>query len=106
MAYSEESGVIVASPEFIKNVISQGVREGLRQALADLKGRKGDVMNEEEAANYIGASPKTMRYWRCLKKGPAYIKSGRNVRYRREALDAYLTGQSQPTIDSINHPLL
>lgn len=101
-----QTGVIVASADYIQSVIAQGVREGLRLAIADLHGRKSDIMSTSEAADYIGASPETMRSWRCLKKGPAYIKSGRRIRYKRSALDAYLAGKEQPTIDSINHPLV
>lgn len=101
-----QTGVIVASADYIQSVIAQGVREGLRLAIADLHGRKSDTMSTEEAAEHIGASPETLKYWRCHKKGPAYIKTGRKIIYKRSALDAYLAGKEQPTIDSINHPLV
>lgn len=102
----QQAGVIVASPDYIQSIIAQGVREGLRLAWADFHGRKGDTMTTAEAADYLGASPETLKYWRCHKKGPAYIKTGRKIIYKRSALDAYLAGKEQPTIDSINHPLV
>ena len=47
-----------------------------------------------EAAEYINASPKTLPIWRHKSVGPDYIKVGRNVRYKRSALDAYLENQT------------
>lgn len=100
---TQQAGVIVASPDYIQSIIAQGVREGLRLALADFHGRKSDTMSAEEAADYIGYSAETLKFWRFHKKGPAYIKSGRQIRYKRSSLDAYLAGKEQPTIDSITH---
>jgi predicted site-specific integrase-resolvase len=41
---------------------------------------------EKEAARTIGLSVQTLRNWRHLGKGPAYVKLGRSVRYRIDDL--------------------
>lgn len=45
---------------------------------------------EEETAKILGLSVKTLQFWRWTKKGPAYVKVGRKVRYTREAIERYL----------------
>ena len=51
---------------------------------------------EREAANYIGMSPSYLRQDRAngirenRTPGPPYIKAGRNIRYLKEDLDAWL----------------
>ena len=39
---------------------------------------------EKEAAQKLGVAVQTLRNWRCNRRGPAYIKLGRSVRYRIE----------------------
>ena len=46
----------------------------------------GLVMNERDAANFIGLSVATLRAWRYRGKGPRYVKFGRAVRYLEEDL--------------------
>lgn len=47
-----------------------------------------------DAAKLLGVSAKTLANWRCLGKGPAYIRLGNSPRaqvlYRYEDLDAWL----------------
>jgi excisionase family DNA binding protein len=42
------------------------------------------------AARVVGVDPRTMEQWRYQGKGPAYLKVGRQVRYRRHDIDAWL----------------
>lgn len=49
-----------------------------------------ELLSETPAADYLDASPLTLRDWRKRGRGPAFVKIGRNVRYRREDLDAYI----------------
>ncbi len=51
------------------------------------------VMNDVEAAEALDMAPTTLRKWRTTGRGPAYIKLGKNVRYRLEDLTAYLQKQ-------------
>ena len=48
-------------------------------------------MNERDAAAYLGVSIFTLQRWRCERRGPAFRKLGRAVRYSPEALDEYLS---------------
>jgi excisionase family DNA binding protein len=53
------------------------------------------LLNNEEAAAYIGVSPGTLDVWRSTKRySLAYIKVGRLVKYRKEALDDFLATQT------------
>jgi predicted DNA-binding transcriptional regulator AlpA len=48
-------------------------------------------LDEKEAARFLGLSIQTLRNWRHLRKGPAYLKvGGRAVRYRLEDLESFL----------------
>ena len=48
------------------------------------------TMREQEAAEYLGMSVKTLQAWRFYNKGPKYLKISRSVRYLREDLDTFL----------------
>lgn len=49
------------------------------------------MMNEKEAAAYLGLSARTLQQWRYLKRGPRYVKvSERCVRYRLVDLDDWV----------------
>jgi len=41
---------------------------------------------EKKAAKTMGVAVQTLRNWRHLRKGPAYIKLGRCIRYRNDDL--------------------
>ena len=51
---------------------------------------QNNLMNEKQAAEFLGVAVRTMQWWRANNKGPTYIKVGRPVRYRMDDLDAYL----------------
>ncbi len=49
------------------------------------------IFNVKEAAAYLALAQSTLNKWRCYQQeGPAYIKLGKAVRYRKEDLDAYI----------------
>lgn len=57
---------------------------------------KQTPLNDVEAADFLGVAVQTLRNWRHLSKGPAYLKlspgpRGRVV-YLQEDLDAYRSG--------------
>ena len=53
--------------------------------------------SQDEASPYIRTPPATMQWWRHKGRGPAYVKIGRRVFYRRSALDAFVAaGEVQP----------
>ena len=56
---------------------------------------QNNLLSNQEAAQYIGVSPNTLEVWRCVKRYDLpYIKVGRIVKYRREALDAFLESRT------------
>lgn len=49
------------------------------------------IVGEHKAAQILGLRVQTLRNWRHLRKGPAYIKvGGRAVRYRLDDLTIWL----------------
>jgi len=48
------------------------------------------VLNDVEAAAFLGLAPQSMRNMRCYKKGPIYHKLGSRIVYRVCDLEAYL----------------
>lgn len=50
------------------------------------------LLNEKQAAAFLGVSVKTLQSWRFLRKGPPYIKMGAAVRYQQAGLDQYVRG--------------
>ncbi len=48
------------------------------------------LVNEKQAAKYLGLSPSTLQSLRFMHKPPAYVKIGRSVRYLVEDLDEFL----------------
>jgi len=57
-----------------------------------------DLLSNDQAAAYIGVTPRTLEVWRCTKRYPIpFIKVGRLVKYRRSSLDDFL---NQQTVDA------
>jgi excisionase family DNA binding protein len=50
-----------------------------------------DVMTTEESANYLRLRKNTLEVWRLRGIGPAFLKLGRRVLYRREALEKFMS---------------
>ena len=48
------------------------------------------ILLELEAARWLRISQRTLENWRLARTGPAYLKIGRQVRYRREDLEEFL----------------
>ena len=60
-----------------------------------------NLLNNNEAAAYIGVLPKTLEIWRCTKRYPIpFIKVGRLVKYRKSDLDNFL---DERTVDERNN---
>lgn len=54
-----------------------------------------DLIPESEYAAARGRTLRTIQRERALRIGPPFIKLGRNVFYRREAIEAWLLAQEQ-----------
>jgi predicted DNA-binding transcriptional regulator AlpA len=49
-----------------------------------------DLLTTKELATYLRKPVATVRGWRYRKVGPAGFRLGRDIVYRREAVDAWL----------------
>jgi predicted DNA-binding transcriptional regulator AlpA len=49
-----------------------------------------EVMNDKQAARFIGISVATIRKWRFERKGPSYVRLGRSIRYFRVDLESFI----------------
>jgi excisionase family DNA binding protein len=47
------------------------------------------LINEHEAARLLSLSLSTLRKWRASGEGPAWLKLGASVRYRRQDIADY-----------------
>ena len=61
------------------------------------------TVDEKAAARILGVAVQTLRNWRHFRKGPAYIKMGRSVRYQIKDLQEYLDDRR---IDPSQHEVL
>jgi hypothetical protein len=54
-----------------------------------------NLFGNDDAAAYIGVTPRTLEVWRCTKRHAIpYIKVGRLVKYRPAVLDTWLAAQT------------
>jgi hypothetical protein len=83
-----EQTIVLVTPAELRSLIRDAVRAEipLIKPPADIR----EVMDEKQAALYIGQKPGTLRQWRTLGKGPAYHKKGRRVFYKKYDLDAWM----------------
>ena len=52
---------------------------------------RNPLLSEEEAARQLGVKPATLQIWRSTRRySLAYVKVGRNVRYRQTDVDAFI----------------
>lgn len=57
------------------------------------------ALRTAEAAEYLGVSDNTLRYWRYVGQGPKSFKVGeRLVYYRKEDLEAWLDDQYKKSV--------
>jgi len=49
-----------------------------------------ELISHAKAAPMLGVKPQTLASWRARKRGPAFVKIGRNVFYYRPDIAAYI----------------
>lgn len=52
------------------------------------------VLTSAEVEKILDLKPRTLDQWRVYGKGPRFTKIGRNVRYRRSEVRAYLAANT------------
>lgn len=65
--------------------------------MANEEGKMGDLLNPEQAAQFLHVRPQTLACWRLYGKGPAFAKIGRLVRYDKSVLEAWVEKNTVPT---------
>lgn len=57
--------------------------------------KQSDLLSRDEAAAYLGISPKTLATWASTKRYPLpFVKIGRAVKYRVATLDAFIESRT------------
>lgn len=64
-----------------------------RDTGADMNDAK-TIYTCEDAADFVSVKVQTLAAWRMLGRGPAFIRLGRAIRYRRADLERYLEEQT------------
>lgn len=55
------------------------------------------LLTTRETAELVGFKEQTLKNWRATGRGPAFIRvNGRSVRYRLDAVQAWITAQDSP----------
>jgi Helix-turn-helix domain len=49
-----------------------------------------ELLTEVQAADFLRLSVRTLQAWRARKFGPAFVRAGRAIRYRRRDLIAWI----------------
>jgi predicted DNA-binding transcriptional regulator AlpA len=50
----------------------------------------GPILTAKEAAEFTGFAEATLRRWRCVGKGPRFLRWGNTIRYLRTDLLAWM----------------
>ena len=53
--------------------------------------KRSPLFDAYEAAHYLDLHPGTLSNWRLQGIGPAYVRIGKNIRYRVADLDEWIT---------------
>jgi hypothetical protein len=68
------------------------------------EGMSRGLLSTENAARYLGVSPRTLNNWRWEgTKGPAFVRVGRAVRYDVRVLDAWISGNTHTSTSAADH---
>ena len=54
------------------------------------------LLTERQAAEFLNVSERTLQSWRARRVGPAFVKSGRVVRYRLRDLLSWIDANTVP----------
>lgn len=93
------SQVIVTTHEELTSLISSAVRRELGAIVRQTATQK-TVFTEKEAAEYLNQAASTLRQWRSLSRGPAYLKDKRGIRYSKSDLDTWLAANRTYTAEA------
>lgn len=62
-----------------------------QSAILAIAKNNSDLLTRQQAAEYLGITPRTLAVWACTKRyNLPFAKIGRLVKYRRAELDAFI----------------
>lgn len=62
--------------------------------------KRAPLMTTEELASYPQLSPRTVEDWRLHGVGPSYVRIGKRIRYRPEAIEEWLVKEESRSTES------
>ena len=67
--------------------------------MLDTQDRPPQLVSSQEAARMLGLPEGTLRYWRCIGSGPAWVKLGRRALYSVKDLVEFIArGRRDPSV--------
>ena len=54
-----------------------------------------DLLTEQDLAGELGLTVRTLRRWRALRESPPYVRIGRQIFYRSDAVRAWLLARER-----------
>jgi excisionase family DNA binding protein len=73
----------------------------VKTTLAPILKAQSDLLDRDDAATYLGISPRTLAVWATTKRyGLKYVRIGRRVKYRRADLDEFIASR---TVNADSH---
>jgi len=63
-----------------------------------------EILTPAEVADWLGIPVKALANWRSLRRGPAYTRLGRMVRYERTAIESFIAAGRVDTAQLANSP--
>lgn len=74
------------------------IQQSTEAVKASSNRKQSDLLSRDEAAAYLGISPKTLATWASTKRYPLqFVKVGRAVKYRISTLDAFIEARTTGT---------
>ncbi|WP_353888478.1 helix-turn-helix domain-containing protein [uncultured Roseovarius sp.] len=64
--------------------------------------QKANLLSAAEVAEALGVSPRTLSRWHALRVGPPRCRLNRQIRYRADALQAWLEKQETQPVRSFS----
>ena len=55
-----------------------------------------DLLSVAQTSNFLGVAASTLNKWRVVGSGPEFVRLGRRIMYRRQALEAFISDKSYP----------
>jgi excisionase family DNA binding protein len=96
-SFKEKERIKVYSPEEVKDFLSKVSPTSIVSEKGIVSGqisKEKQLLDTNEAAEYLGISRNTLYEWTIQKKIP-YIKVGRLVKFRKEDLESWLKQRTQ-----------